>query len=103
MKMLARAVLSAIVLTVSATACPSPTKPAAQHHVPTFSCGDDLRGLDDVAGAGRVLLLGELHGTYEIPAFAAELACQAAHRYMDVQLGLEIPGIEQPAVDAYLA
>jgi hypothetical protein len=48
-----------------------------------------------------VVLLGELHGTREIPALVGTLACHAAST-APVVVALEVPREEQPALDAYL-
>ena len=52
--------------------------------------------------AGTTLILGELHGTREVPAFAASLVCHAARTTATV-LALEVPYTEQAQIDAFLA
>lgn len=54
------------------------------------------------AGAHRLILLGELHGTRESPAIVRQLATQFADAG-PVLVGLEILDTEQPAIDCYLA
>jgi hypothetical protein len=66
------------------------------------------------AGPGRVevsaealpphgtLMLGDLHGTREIPAFVGRLIATVSARE-PVVLGLEIPQAEAPAIQAFLA
>jgi len=49
------------------------------------------------------LLLGEMHGTEQAPAFAGDLACQLLKTSRPVILGLELPSSEQARLDAYLA
>ena len=51
---------------------------------------------------GTTLILGELHGTREVPAFAANLVCEATGTTETV-LALEIPHTEQARIDAFLA
>ncbi len=51
----------------------------------------------------RFILVGELHGTRESPAFFADLACQAASSGRPVVVALERPEAEQPAIDAFMA
>jgi hypothetical protein len=52
---------------------------------------------------GRVLLLGEIHGTVESPAFVLETA-QRVHREGNESLvALQMLPDEQPRIDAYLA
>ena len=49
----------------------------------------------------RLVVLGELHGTAEIPALAARLATAYAQQG-PLTLALEVPQGEQPAMDRYL-
>ncbi|MBF5044449.1 ChaN family lipoprotein [Aggregicoccus sp. 17bor-14] len=65
-------------------------------------CGETLPGLDEMAKPGGILLLGELHGTQEVPRFMARAVCQVAFEQVPVVLALELPVQEQPALDAYL-
>lgn len=50
----------------------------------------EVHGLDAMLGPGAVLLLGELHGTREAPAFTANVACAALAAGLPVKVGLEI-------------
>ena len=52
---------------------------------------------------GHVLLLGEMHGTVESPAFTSAVVCSALERGLEVVVGLEIPYHEQGLFDAFLA
>ena len=61
-----------------------------------------IKGLDALLRPGRVLLLGELHGTQESPAFALDVACHAAHAGVPIVIGLELDSGEQDRVEAYL-
>jgi hypothetical protein len=54
-----------------------------------------------VAGARRLILLGELHGTREVPALVASIASEDA-RAGPVVVAVEIDHAEQRAIDAYL-
>lgn len=54
-------------------------------------------------GAGRVIVLGELHGTNEAPALAAALVQRRLAAGLPVTLALEIHAAEQPRLDAFLA
>lgn len=60
-------------------------------------------GLDDLIEPGGVLLLGEMHGTEQSPAFLATVVCHALARKLPVTVGLEIFRSEAPRIDAYLA
>lgn len=53
-------------------------------------CGRTISNLDAVSGPGRSLILGELHGTRELPEAAGAIACEASARG-PVVLGLELP------------
>jgi hypothetical protein len=48
-------------------------------------------------------LLGELHGTSEIPRLVADLACEASLGNSALHLGLEIQREEQLRIDSFLA
>ena len=61
-----------------------------------------VEGLAPLLGAGKVLLLGEVHGTVDSPAFASDVACHAGHAGLSVILGLEIVSSEQARVNAFL-
>lgn len=61
-----------------------------------------VAGLDELVRAGKVILLGELHGTAESPAFALNVACHGARADLPVIVGLELSPDEQARVDAYL-
>lgn len=50
-----------------------------------------------------VTLLGESHGTREIPAIAKDFVCQIAAAGRPVILGLEIPRDEQSRIDKFIA
>jgi len=49
------------------------------------------------------LVLGEVHGTREVPAFVAGYLCAAARQGRPLTLAIEIPAAVQGAIDAYLA
>lgn len=61
---------------------------------------DDPRG---VLLSNDVVLLGELHGTREIPRFVASAACLALSRGRSVTVALEIPREENARLQTYLA
>jgi hypothetical protein len=66
-------------------------------------CGMPIIGLAPRAKAGAVLLMGELHGTQEVPRFLAQSACQAAVAGTPVTVGLELPVENQERVERFLA
>ncbi len=51
----------------------------------------------------RWLIVGELHGTTELPDAFADLVCLAASAGKPVTVGLEFPQSEQARFDAYMA
>ena len=50
----------------------------------------------------RVLVIGEMHGSNEFPAFAKSVVCQLLAANKPVILGLEIPENEQVGINRYL-
>lgn len=52
--------------------------------------------------AGKVVVLGEQHGTQESPAFVLDLACLAVAAGLPLRVGLEIADSEQERFDAFL-
>ena len=59
-------------------------------------------GISPLLKPGAPILLGEVHGTAEAPAFAGEFVCHALNSQLEVVLALEIPATEQPNLDNYL-
>jgi hypothetical protein len=55
-----------------------------------------------IASPGAMVLVGDMHGTREIPTFVGDLVETLAADH-HVVLGLEIPAGETPSLDAYLA
>ncbi|AEI62652.1 DUF1688 family protein [Corallococcus macrosporus] len=56
-----------------------------------FECGLPILGLGKQVKPGGVLLLGEMHGTQEVPRFVAQTSCQTAVAGTPVTVGLELP------------
>ncbi|QRK04488.1 hypothetical protein JQX13_30035 [Archangium violaceum] len=69
----------------------------------SIECGLPIIGLAGQAQRGRVMLLGELHGTREVPRFVALGACQVATRGIPVTVGLEMPVADQERVRRFIA
>ncbi|MBF5042464.1 ChaN family lipoprotein [Aggregicoccus sp. 17bor-14] len=69
-------------------------------------CGPAIPGLDEgfdrALAPGGFLVLGEVHGTQEVPRFVGQAVCHAAHLGAPVVLALELPVREQRALDRYL-
>jgi hypothetical protein len=62
-----------------------------------------ISGLDIVT-PGMLVVLGDIHGTAEIPSFVGDAARELAQKQKQrVHVGLEIPASETPALRAFLA
>lgn len=60
-----------------------------------------IAGLDPLIRPGAVLLLGEIHGTAESPAFVGDAACAAARSGHPVVVALEQPVAGQEELDSF--
>ncbi|NPC68598.1 hypothetical protein HPP05_02410 [Corallococcus exiguus] len=70
---------------------------------PAFTeCGQSILGLKKLAQAGGVMLLGELHGTQEVPRFIAQSVCQLVTAGMPVTVGLELPVENEERISTFL-
>ncbi|OJT23246.1 hypothetical protein BO221_20490 [Archangium sp. Cb G35] len=69
----------------------------------SLECGMAIIGLTGKVAKGQVMLLGELHGTREVPRFVALSTCQAASRGIPVTVGLEMPVENQERVRRFIA
>ncbi len=67
-----------------------------------IECGVPILGLGKLARSGNVVLLGELHGTQQVPHFVAQSACQVATQGIPVTVGLEIPAANQERLETFL-
>lgn len=71
----------------------------------------NLSSCQPIAGAERLwakpetrwVMVGEMHGTTEMPAFFADLVCQAAASGRPITVALEQDVEMQPSIDAFLA
>jgi len=70
---------------------------------PPVSCGAEIAGQEQLTAP--LVLVGELHGTSEIPAAFGRLVCRAAAERPGetVLAGLEVLSSSQAAIDAFLA
>ncbi|MBM7118301.1 hypothetical protein [Archangium primigenium] len=73
------------------------------HADASIECGVPVLGLGKLARAGNVVLLGELHGTQQVPHFVAQSACQVATQGIPVTVGLEVPDANQARLEAFVA
>lgn len=69
---------------------------------PTTSACTDVVGVDEIVAPGNVVLVGEVHGTMESPAFVADVACHALAGDLAVTIGLEMPTSEQRGIDVFV-
>ena len=74
---------------------------AARASLPELVCPSSVLVPEAMLNA-KVILLGEQHGTREMPKFATDVACQLASKGFAVDVGLEIPADEQARIDEYL-
>jgi hypothetical protein len=74
----------ALVISLALTACTTPTQ---KSQTPTCETAYELP--DDVA-AQKIITIGEVHGTTEIPRAVGELACSFLKRGKSIVVGLEI-------------
>ena len=108
--------LSVIVVAMGSACRPAPVEPtstpgdAAASEAPpsagplALDCGAEVRDAAALTDPGAILLVGEMHGTEEMPEIVGRIACHAARSpAAEVIVGLEMPSDNQPAVDAYLA
>ncbi len=98
-KHFAQIILSVLALTLTSSLAP-PGLGAQPDPQPT-SCGH-VADLTPLLQSGTVLLLGELHGTVEVPQFVADTTCLALAAGHRVTVGLEIPKEEKAVTSAYL-
>lgn len=75
--------------------------PASAGNAP-MACGA-VPGLDPLLRSRDVVLVGEMHGTVESPAFLDRAVCLALAGGRPVTVGLEIPIEEDARIRAYLA
>ncbi|QRO00324.1 hypothetical protein JRI60_15475 [Archangium violaceum] len=67
-----------------------------------IECGVPILGLGKVVRPGNVVLMGELHGTQQVPHFLSQSACQALLQGVPVTVGLEVPVENQERLRTFL-
>jgi hypothetical protein len=67
-----------------------------------MECGLPIIGMGKQVKKGGVLLLGEMHGTQEVPRFLAQASCQSVVAGTPVTVGLELPVESQERVAGFL-
>jgi len=76
---------------------------AAQPAKKELDCGAPIPGTDGLFQPGVVVMVGELHGTNEIPAAVGRMLCHAVKGDRPMRLVLELVSSEQGRVDAFIA
>jgi hypothetical protein len=61
-----------------------------------------ISGFDQYLSGVRGVIVADMHGTVEAPAFVGALVCNLAHSGHAVVLGLEYPSAEQHFIEEYL-
>jgi len=89
-----------LLLLIAACGSTAPVTPAASPAAAAACPAID--GVAELVAPGAMLVLGEIHGTAEVPRFVGDVACHAA-RSGPTTLALEIPRDEQPRIDRFLA
>jgi hypothetical protein len=70
---------------------------------PPVDCGDAIEGAQALLRPGGLVMLGEMHGTRQIPAFAGDLVCRGATEGLAARLGVELPRGDAETIASYLA
>jgi hypothetical protein len=87
-------------LALALNGCTSGSQQVRPHPAP--ACAAAEPGSELLLERGALVLLGEMHGSAEAPAFVGRLACHAASRGFQLRVGLELPRTEQGRIDAFL-
>lgn len=75
----------------------------AANAAPAASAEDTAAQIMRQAGASQLVVLGELHGTREMPQLVQELVQAYVAQGTPVHLGLELPATENARLATYLA
>lgn len=75
----------------------------ARSQVTQKLCGPEIPGVSQLLAPAAFILLGEMHGTNEIPYVVGELACEAGTAGQRVTVAVEMAEGEQAHLDRYLA
>ncbi len=95
-----RRVLSAFTLAAVVAACTS--IPAARPAPVPLQCNSKLE-LPEAVTRARIVLVGESHGTNEMPRAFVDIACHFLKERGAVSIGVEMPQADQALIDTYLA
>ncbi len=78
-------------------------RPRAAYLSPSQNCEPRLTGVESPLVERRLILLGDIPGTNEIPDSVRRLACQAAQKGVPTLVALELLRADQDWVDIYFA
>jgi hypothetical protein len=69
------------------------------------STGDctDVPGTETIITGHKIVMVGEVHGTKEMPQMFTRLVCASLLRGNPVSVGLELPSSQQAPLDQYMA
>ena len=93
--------LTALSLTACLAIVAQPSAALTDQDASTPASCPPIAGLEAIGDDKRFVVLGELHGTQEIPNFTSALACHLSGD-RPLVLSLEIPSERQADIDAYL-
>jgi len=68
---------------------------------PAHQACERIEGLSAHLRQGKILLLGEMHGTAEAPRFVRDTICAALAADLSVTIALEMPVAEKATLEAY--
>jgi predicted alpha/beta superfamily hydrolase len=91
-----------LLLLLAAAARAAEKAPSSSSAPSPLSC-PEIAGIDPLLHRGQILLLGEMHGSKESPAFVVNAACRGLRAGLPVTVALEIPTEEESRVAAFLA
>ncbi len=63
---------------------------------------EEVKGFSEYMISGRILILGEVHGTKQAPNFVQNLTCISLQADLPVTVALELPIDEQEIINQYL-
>lgn len=80
----------------------STSSTSSSHDASPPDCGPTIDGSRAIAHEARLIMFGEIHGTYETPEFVISFVCQVVTSGQQLRLGLELPAAEAAAIARFL-
>jgi hypothetical protein len=90
------------VAAASATGAATAVQPQAVAPLPPAAACEPVTGVDTPIAERRLVLLGDVPGTNEIPDFVARLVCTAALKGIPTVVALELQRVDQAPLDTFL-